>query len=153
MEQMKKLFCFLILFVSLCAFSQDSSQLKPTVLIQARDCEVICWFLKNNILPQERFEDLDSVLKSKFRPASNAPTAATNVTIDGTKAGAWEELYKVIKTDLYCIAGGTTERVEQSLISAGHTWLTSRVVAFAAIYPNGWTDIRRVPGRKYLKKE
>src|SRR6185436_14789824 len=91
---MKYTLTTLFVFISLVCLSQNTI---VAPVIEARDCEVIGYYIKGN----DDYQDLDSVLKSKFRPAFSAPSGTTTVTVNGVTNGAWAQLMYTLRRDAY----------------------------------------------------
>lgn len=148
---MIKLLVAVFTIVSLNAIGQtDSAKLKPTVIVQARDCEILLWAVQT--LDRAKYQTLDSVLLSKWRPPATAPTGTTNVTIDSVESRAWFNIYEFIKSNAACFYGGTNDRISTNLQSSGHSWLVNKVIKTDLAFVNSWTDYRK-DGREYGKKE
>ncbi len=136
------------MLVSVATIAQDSSKLKPQIIIQARDCEIALVYSRST----KKLQDLDSVLLVKFRPPATAPTGTTSVTIDGVEARAWLEILTIMGSNTAIIRGGTFDRVKTVLLASGHSWLVTKVNRETADSDDQWTGFRKF-GRDYGKKE
>lgn len=120
---MKKIFLSFILLASIQSFAQgDSSRAVVTVSVQARDLQYIA-----NLTWQEPiFEDLDSVMKTKFR-VSSPPTGTTNVSIPGVQVRAWWWILLKLSYDPVAIHTNIVSRLSAVLNAAGNGWLSYRI--------------------------
>lgn len=136
---------FIALSLGLCA---QNTIVAP--VIQARDCEVIGYYIKGT----DDYQDLDSVLKSKFRPAFSAPSGTTSVTVNGATNGTWAQLMYTLRRDAYVSLGNNSvfSRIDAALRALSNTYLTAQLDADATAFDNTLTD-RRSDGRSRLKHE
>ena len=93
MKKIVSIFVLAVLVLSSQA-QNDSAKLKPTITIQARECEVALFFSQD----RKNLQDLDSVLITKWRPPATAPTGTTNVVVDSVEAKAWFNLLEKFAT-------------------------------------------------------
>ncbi len=128
----------------------DSSKLKPTVVLQARDCEVILYYTQEG---RKKLQDLDSVLLSKWRPPATNPTGTNNVTIDSVEARVWNEVLEIFASNPCLITENSFGRLQSALSSTGHSWLTAKVVKQALALNTAWAEQIRKNGRQYGRKE
>lgn len=137
----------LLLLIPLIGRSQNTI---VSPVIQARDLEYIGSFLSGD----DRFQDLDSSLKSKFRPAFSAPSGTTNVTVGGVTNGTWAQLMYVPLRDVYASQGNNSvfSRVDTNLRALSNTYLTAQLDADATAFDNTTTSFR-ASGRSRLKHE
>lgn len=144
---MKYTLTTLSVFISIACLSQNTV-IAP--VIQARDCEVIGYYTRAT----DDYQDLDSVLKSKFRPAFSAPSGTTNVTVNGATNGTWAQLMYTLRRDAYVSFGNNSvfSRIDAALRALSNTYLTAQLDADATAFDNLLTD-RRGDGRSRLKHE
>jgi hypothetical protein len=120
---MKKIFLFILILISVKSFSQtDSSRATITVSVQARDLSYISNFTDIDPI----FEDLDSVMKTKFRVAS-PPSGTTNVSIAGVPVRAWWWMLLKLSYDPIAINTNIVSRLSTLLSAAGNNWLSFRI--------------------------
>lgn len=121
-----------------------------SVTIQARDLEYIGSVIGGNDI----YQDADSSLKSKFRPAFSAPSGTTNVTVGGITNGTWVDIAKLLHRDAFASAGNNSVwgRVDVALRAAANTYLTAQLDADATDFDNTSTA-NRARGRSRLKHE
>ena len=119
-------------------------------VIQARDCEVIGYYIKGI----DDYQDIDSSLKSKFRPAFSAPQGTTNVTVGGATNGTWAQLMYTLRRDANVSFGNNSvfTRIDAALRTLNNTYLTAQLDADVAAFDNNATAIR-ANGRLRLKHE
>jgi hypothetical protein len=129
------------------AYSQNTI---VSAVIQARDCEYIGSFTGND----DDYQDLDSALKSKFRPRETAPSGTTNVTLGGVTNGVWARVMHHLRYDPVACLGNNNEftRVDAVLRALNNTWLTAALDADAVEF-NNRHDGNRVRGRVRIKRE
>lgn len=143
---MKKILFILLLLPSLCHGQVDSSTIKITVTVQARDIEFFSGYTFGN----PNYELLFDATKAKFR-VTNPPTNTTNVTIDTVATGTWLSLLNDLRQDPIAVAANVFSRIETNVRAAGNTWLnnslTSATAAQIAIAIG-----RRTDGRKRLRR-
>ena len=144
---MKYTLTTLFVLISLVCLSQNTI-IAP--VIQARDCEIIGYYTRSN----DDYQDLDSVLKSKFRPAFSAPSGTTNVTVNGATNGVWAQLMYTLRRDAYVSAGNNSvfSRIDAALRALANSYLTGQLDADATAFDNTATSIRAI-GRSRLKHE
>lgn len=137
------------LFTAL-AFWAYSQNTIVSAVVQARDCEVIGYYTRAN----DDYQDLDSSLKSKFRPAFSAPSGTTNVTVGGVTNGTWAQLMYTLRRDAVVSFGNNSvfSRLDANLRAINNTYLTAQLDADATAFDNLGTD-RRADGRSRLKHE
>lgn len=136
---------FIALSLGLCA---QTNIIAP--VIQARDCEVLGYYTRAN----DDYQDLDSVLKSKFRPAFSAPSGTTNVTVNGATNGAWAQLMYTLRRDAYISFGNNSvfSRIDAALRALNNVYLTAQLDSDATAFDSTSTAIR-ASGRSRLKHE
>jgi hypothetical protein len=144
---MKKILSLLLLIIPAISFCQDSSRLKPSVTLQARDCEFIASFIQL----ETKFVDLDSVLISKFR-ITTSPTGTDNVVIPAVENRVWIDIYRRLSLSSVALRQNTFTRFETALTATAHTWLTSRITANQTDNQDQFSATRKY-GRERLKKE
>jgi len=148
-KTMKYTLIFILLLISLNLFAQETTIISVT--LEARDCEIIGGFTSGDF-----YQDLDSSLKSKFRPAANAPSGTTNVTLGGVTAGVWLDVDKRLRRDAACLVGNNNPytRVETALRNTANAWLIAAMDADITFWDNndGYSD-RRARGRARLKRQ
>jgi hypothetical protein len=146
---MKQIFILILMTVSagFTALAQaDSSKAKITVSIQARDCEYIAALTNgDNIM-----EDIDSVLKKRWRPASQSPSGNTLVSVDSIELRAWREVVKRLRAQ----DDGDEEfgRVDAVLRATNNTWLIDKLNKDSGNLDDISSEKRQY-GRSRLKKE
>lgn len=146
---MKKIILLLFLIPILSKAQNETSIISVT--IQARDCEYIGYFTGH----EDRYQDIDSSLKSKFRPAASAPSGTTNVIVAGATARAWFDIAYRLVREPAAINGNNTPftRIDVALRAVSNTWLTAAlnqdIIDWDA---SGYSNNRNI-GRKRLKKE
>lgn len=146
---MKKIIFLLFLIPILSKAQNETSIIAP--IIQARDCEYIGYFSGS----EDRWQDIDSSLKSKFRPAFSAPSGTTNVTVGGATARAWFDIAYRLVREAPAVNGNNTvfTRLDAALRAVGNTWLTNAlnqdIIDWDAA---GYTNNRNA-GRRRLKHE
>lgn len=146
---MKILILFIALSMSLTCLSQiDSGKVKISLQIQARDCEYIAAaaFEKSN-----KFEPIDSVLKSKFRVAS-PPADNTNVTVDSIEVRVYRTIMQILRDDVKAVHKNVYKRLNDALTANGNVWIIDKINKDFKIIDDPY-DIVRLLGRKYLRKE
>lgn len=145
---MKKILLIPFLFLYLPSFCQsDSSSVKISVNVQARDCEYIATFT----LFESRYEDIDSVMKARFR-VTNPPSGATNVSIDSVKLRHWLALLERLRMDNVAVDQGIFNRIKASLIASANAWLVNKINRQDSTYQDMQAASREV-GRRRLRKE
>lgn len=117
---MKKILFFLL--ISYNSFAQDSSRAVITVNVQARDL----LYLSNLTATDALFEDLDSVMKTKFR-VSSPPSGTTTVQIPGIQVRAWWIVLLRLSYDPVAINTNIVSRLSSLLSGAGNNWLSHRI--------------------------
>jgi len=144
---MKYTLTTLFVLISLVCLSQNTI---VAPVIEARDCEVIGYYIKGN----DDYQDLDSVLKSKFRPAFSAPSGTTTVTVNGATNGAWAQLMYTLRRDAYVSLGNNSifSRIDAALRALANSYLTGQLDADATAFGNT-TTAYRANGRSRLKHE
>jgi hypothetical protein len=137
----------LLLMIPFLAKSQNTI---ISVTIQARDCEYIGSFSGND----DDYQDLDSSLKSKFRPRETAPSGTTNVTLGGVTNGVWARVVHQLRYDHLSSSGNNNEftRVDAVLRALNNTWLTAALDADVVEF-NNKHDANRARGRARLRRE
>lgn len=141
---------FILLFIPLLSKSQNETSI-ISVVIQARDCEYIGYFTGQ----EDRYEDIDSSLKSKFRPAESAPSGTTNVTVGGATARSWFEIAYRLRREAAAVNGNNTPftRIDAVLRAVNNPWLTGKLDQDTSDWDaTGYTN-NRTAGRKRLKRE
>jgi hypothetical protein len=144
---MKKII-FILLLIPILSSSQETN---ISVTLQARDCEFIGSFTGSDDL----YQDLDSLLKNKFRPGSTAPSGTTNVVITGITNTVWFRVCYFLRRKSTALNGNNNPftRTDAALRAASNTWLTNALDADAVDWDlDGYTNDRAI-GRKRLKKE
>lgn len=144
---MKKLIILSLLIPVFASAQIDSSQLKITVTLQARDAEFIGFFIGHNI----DYEDLFDGLKAKFRVAS-PPTGTTNVTVDTIPIAQWLSVSAKLRTDPYAIGGSVFSRIDAALRAVNHSYLTGRLNVMDATDTEVFTNFRLL-GRFKLRRQ
>lgn len=119
---MKKIFLFTLILISFKSFAQDSSRALITVNVQARDL----LYLSNLTGIDPLFEDLDSVMKVRFR-VSSPPSGTTNVSIPGVQVRAWWVALLRLSYDPIAINTNIVSRLSALLSGAGNSWLSHRI--------------------------
>lgn len=128
-------------------FADDSSRSKISVTINAKDCEYIALLFDNS----NKYEDIDSITRSKFRVAS-PPTGNTNVTIDSIEQRVWLDIDNRLAGDYIALTNNVFKRVDDAIRLAGGTWIINKLNR--AVTDRGDEfDLRRQIGRKYLRKQ
>lgn len=142
---MKTLIFFLL--ISLTGFSQvDSSKIKITVSLQARDCEYLGSFVPFN----ENYEDIFDGIKAKFRVA-NSPTGNTVVQIDTVQIIQWINVSVKIRSDAIAILAGIHTRLDNALRAVNIDYLTNRLNVYATADTTTYTSNRNL-GRFKLRR-
>lgn len=146
---MKRLI-YLLFLVPILSKAQNETSI-ISVTLQARDCEYIGYFTGN----EERWQDIDSAMKSKFRPASNAPSGTTNVVLGGATARAWFDIAYRLVREAPAVNGNNTPftRLDAALRAVGNTWLTNALNQDIIEWDAGGYTNNRSAGRKRLKRE
>lgn len=142
---MKKLIVIFFAFSSFLGAAQDSSTIKVSAQIQARDIEYIAQYLVNN----DKYEEVWDNIKAKFRVA-NPPSGNTNVTIDTVALLVWADLHAELKHDVF--AKTTYNRVDAVLLALNQSWLTARINEQEA-YFNDRQNALQALGRAKLRKQ
>lgn len=151
---MKKIFTILALFLSLYSYSQlDSSKMKVSITVQARECEILLNFTYTN----HKMEELDSVMLVKFRPPATAPTNNTNVQLDSIPVRGLLEAAQhlsVMPAAMRVGSGGGSpyKRFTDACLLVNNGWLTFRINKLIA-ENDAEVDAVRLYGRKRGKKE
>lgn len=141
---MKKLFIILICLDSFFVSGQDSSKLKVSVTLQARDLEYIGQIIFN----RAEYEEMYDNMKAKFRVAS-PPNGTTNVTVDTVELWLWADLYNNLRGDSY--ARPTFNRFATAVGALGQSWLTARVDEIEAYFTDRQNSLQKF-GRQKLRK-
>lgn len=146
---MKKLIYLLFLTPIIGKTQNETSIIAP--VHQARDCEYIAHFTGT----EDRWQDIDSSLKSKFRPPANAPSGTTNVTVGGATARAWFDVAARLRREPEALNGNNNPftRVDASLRAVGNAWLTAALDADAVLWDSSGYTNYRTAGRQRLKRE
>ena len=139
----------LILLLMIPLFSKSQNTI-ISVTIQARDCEYIGSFCGTD----DDYQDLDSSLKSKFRPRETAPSGTTNVILGGVTNGVWARVVHHLRYDHFACIGNNNEftRVDAVLRALNNAWLTAALDADITEFNNGH-DANRARGRSRIKRE
>lgn len=140
---MKKILIILC-FVSCAANAQDSSKLKVSATIQARDIEVIAQYIFNI----DAYEEMWDNIKAKFR-VPNPPSGATNVVVDTVELALWADLNNYLKNNPYFKT--TYNRVNAVLSALGQSWLTARLNEQEAYFNDRQNSLQQF-GRQKLRK-
>lgn len=120
---MKKIFVFILILTSLNGLTQtDSSRALITVSVRAEDLGYIANFTASDPI----FEDLDSVMKTKFRVTS-PPTGTTSVSMAGVPVRAWWWILFRLSYDPVAIHTNLVSRLSTLLTAAGNGWLSYRI--------------------------
>lgn len=146
---MKKLIYLLFLIPILGKAQNETSIISVT--LQARDCEYIGYFTWQ----EERYQDIDSAMKSKFRPAASAPSGTANVVLGGATARAWFDIAYRLVREAPAVNGNNTPftRLDAALRAVGNTWLTNALNQDIIEWDAGGYTNNRSAGRKRLKRE
>ena len=142
---MKKIISLIPMFIVLASFGQDSSKLKVSAQIQARDLEYITQFIYN----RDGYEEMFDNLKAKFRTGT-PPTGATIVTVDTVALGLWADIHNFLKGDPF--AKNTFNRVNTILTALGQSWLTARINEQEAYFNDRQNSLQQF-GRQRLRKQ
>lgn len=121
---MKKIIFLLLLIPVLSSAQIDSSQLKVTATIQARDLDYLGSFITNKL----EYEDLYDAVKLKYR-VTNPPVNQNNVTLDTIPIFQWLHVITKLRNDPVAIQGLVFERVRTALLTASNPYLTGRINA------------------------
>lgn len=145
---MKKIITILLSLFSIDSFAQtDSSLMKVTVTIQARDCEYLGVYIAFN----QDYEDLFDAMKAKFRVV-NPPSGTTNVVVDTITIVQWLGVINQLQADPFAVGGSVFTRVDAALRAVNNEYLTrilnEKSVANTNIFMN-----MRVLGRNRLRKQ
>lgn len=145
---MKKLIYLLFLIPVITKAQNETSIISVT--IQARDCEYIGYFTN-----EDKYQDIDSAMKSKFRPPANAPSGTTNVTLGGATARAWYEVVYRLRREAEALNGNNNPftRIDAAVRAVSNTWLTTALDADSTAWDNNGYTIKRTAGRQRLKRE
>jgi hypothetical protein len=146
---MKKILFVILIFYSISGYCQtDSSKTKISLSIAAKDCEYISLkFEKSN-----KFEDIDSTVKRKFRDPGGAPTNNTSVQLDSIEVRVWRDIMNDLRFDIIAVHENVYKRISDALISNGNTWIVNKLSKDFEPIDAQYDDLRTL-GRKYLKKE
>ncbi len=146
---MKKLIYLLFLIPILAKTQNENSVIAP--VIQARDCEYIGYFTGI----EDRWQDIDSCLKSKFRPPASAPSGTTTVTVGGATAKAWFDISYRLRREAAAINGNNTPftRIDAALRAISNTWLTAALDQDIIDWDTEGYSKNRTSGRQRLKRE
>lgn len=141
---------YIITFILLVSIARAQNTV-ISVTIQARDCEYIGYFTGGD----DQFQDLDSSLKSKFRPAASAPSGTTNVTLGGVTNGAWFQMIHKLRYDPFACFGNNNPftRIDAVLRALNNAWLTAALDADALDFDNNGYTFNRSRGRARIKRE
>lgn len=145
---MKKII-FLLFLIPILSKAQNENTI-ISVTLEARDVEFIAEFTSGDY-----YQDLDSAIKSKFRPAANAPSGTTAVTLGGVTAGTWLEVDKRLRRDAAALVGNNNpySRTETGLRATANSWLIAAMDADIIFWDNigGYSD-KRGRGRNRAKR-
>lgn len=119
---MKKIIFILLLIPALAKSQADSSQTTISVTLQRRDLG----YLLNLTGHLPIFEDLDSVIKTKYRPTPPA-TPTTNVTIAGIKVRAWYSILLMLTYDPYATNSLILSRITTACQVPANVWLNHKI--------------------------
>lgn len=120
-------------------------------IAEARDCEYIGYFTGFD----EKYQDIDSSLRSKFRPAFSAPSGTTAVTVGGATARAWYEVIYRLRREAAALSGNNNPftRLDAAVRATGNTWLINALNTDATDWDAAGYTNNRSAGRKRLKRE
>lgn len=144
-----KYILILLLLPTFCYSQIDSSKTKLSIIIAAKNCEYISLlFEKNN-----KYEDIDSTTKKKFRIAS-PPTNNTNVQIDSVESRILADLYGNLSYDPVALSDTTKclKDYEDACRASGGVWLNIRIDRIKKDKRSQY-DVFRDAGRLYLRKQ
>lgn len=141
-----KYILILLLFPVITQAQLDSSKFKISVTINARDCEYVSLLMERN----NKFENLDSTLKAKFRVAS-PPSNATNVIIDSIEGRAWLDICRSLSIDITALHANCFKRVSDAVRATTSVWIINKLDKDATQRDSDY-DFRRAFGRDYLRK-
>lgn len=147
---MKKILILLLFSFSLQCFAQiDSSKTKVSINLAAKTCEYIIQYFENT----NKFEDIDSVLKKRFRVQS-PPTNNNNVQIDSIEGKVLMSIYTRLTQDPIALSDTTKhlKRFSEALRQTGSSWLNSRIDRTQKD-KSDQDDQLRTLGRSYLLKQ
>ena len=123
-NNMKKLILSIAILLSLTSFGQDSSKLKPSVTLKAKDL----YYIKVFIGGQNKYEDLDSLIKTLCRPAVNCPANTSDVTLTVIENRVWLALCRQLSSDPIALHTNVFKRVSDALrLLTTQTWLIKRL--------------------------
>jgi hypothetical protein len=142
---MKKIITSIAFLLSLSSYSQDSSTLKVSATIQARDLEYIAQL----IYLREDYEEMWDNMKAKFRVVS-PPAGTTNVTVDTVTLQNWNDIHGLLKSDP--IAKSVYNRVDAILLALNQSWLTSKINQRDAFFIDRQNALQQF-GRNKLRKQ
>jgi hypothetical protein len=144
-----KYILFLFLIISVQSFAQiDSSKTKVSITLAAKDCE----YIANAFEKTNKYEDVDSVAKKRFRVAS-PPTNNANVQIDSVEGRVLVDVFEKLCYDVVALndTNNVTKRFFTALLVTGNTWIAQKANKIKANISDAY-DFKRVLGRDYLRK-
>lgn len=144
---MKRILLLLLLFSARVYAQPELAVISITA--QARDFETVGAFSGGDDL----FQDMDSVLKSKFRPQQTAPSGTTTVIVGSVTVQAWRAMMNILRDNSDINQGNNNEytRLDVILRAINNAWLTAGLDADVLIKANRATGIRQT-GRVRLKR-
>lgn len=144
---MKKIILLLLLFPLTSIAQSDSSKVRISFTMQARDCEI----LANYTFYENNFEELDSVMKVRFRVAS-PPSGNTNVQIDSIRVRDLREIAHKLRDNPIALNGGVWTRYDAAVRAANNTWLNNRLNQDESSVQTLFNN-QRLIGRRRLRKD
>lgn len=144
---MKKLIAFVLLIPLISVSQPDSSKMRISFTLQARDCE----YIANYTMSENAYEELDSVMKVRFR-ISSPPSGTGNVQVDSIRVRDLRQLADRLRYDPMAFFGGVWVRFDTAIRAANNTWLNNRLNTddsnVQTIFMN-----QRFNGRRRLRKD
>lgn len=150
---MKKILTLLLIIISVNSFAQVDGKTKLSVTLAAKDCEyIVKYFEKTN-----KYEDIDSVLKKKWRVAS-PPTNNASVIIDSVQGNVLFDIWNKLSVDN--VATSDTAKVHKRFsdacretTGANGSWLRDKITNSGLKQFVKEQDDTRANGVLYLIKQ
>jgi hypothetical protein len=117
-----KSFFLLLLIVPTLSYSQDSAHtVVNNVIVKARDLAFYRLYMEKG----NKTEDLDSVIKSKYRsldPADNA-----DITVNGIQRRVWRDMLNVLYSNVQALQSNRYKRVHDAILLINDPWLNDKI--------------------------
>lgn len=142
---MKKLL-FILLFLPILSFAQDSSEIKISISVQARDIEFVSIFIAGN----ESFEELWDNIKVKFRQQV-VPAGNDVVVMDTVSLQALLNLHGFLNNNAIAVKKNVFSRFDLILRATNQSWLISRINETVSHDDAQYSNLR-LSGRNRLRR-